>query len=374
MKVVNSGDNIFSIYNDAMRVYEGLPPAVYSVQLSERSGFFLEKEEDFEIKERKIYGEHMKKVEKIMRSFGKFNRNLGVILSGDKGIGKTMFSTVLANECVKSGIPVIVVNKYNNGIASYIDDIQQNVMVLFDEFEKTFSKGNDDDDDEKNNPQVEMLSLFDGLSSGKKLFVVTCNDIYDLSRYIINRPGRFHYHIRFDYPTYDEVKKYLYDNIDEKYRDQIDAVADFSNKTNLSYDCLRSIAFEINSGESFKDAIGDLNIMNIEDEHYDIIVSFDNGLEMKAKNVSIDFFDYDDTDGCPYAYFYGIGGYPECRIDVNCVHAEYDPMRQAYFVNGDNIRVREKSIDRDPEDLLLNGVPTGAIMKRSKSAEYHYAL
>ena len=39
-----------------------------------------------------------------------------------------------------------------------------------------------------------MLSLFDGLDNGKKLFVITCNEVERLNAYLLNRPGRFHYH------------------------------------------------------------------------------------------------------------------------------------------------------------------------------------
>ena len=72
---------------------------------------------------------------------------------------------------------------------------------------------------------------------------------------MINRPGRFHYHFRFDYPTADEIEVYLRDKIDEKYYPEIKEVVNFSYKVKLNYDCLRAIAFELNSGEKFSEAI-----------------------------------------------------------------------------------------------------------------------
>lgn len=91
--------------------------------------------------------------------------------------------------------------------------------------------------------------------------VVTCNELYGLNDYLINRPGRFHYHFRFEYPSDSEIQEYLCDKLDRNYWSQIDAVIAFSRKVDLNYDCLRSIAFELNTGNDFADAIKDLNMM-----------------------------------------------------------------------------------------------------------------
>ena len=52
-------------------------------------------------------------------------------------------------------------------------EIEQEVMILFDEFDKTF--GSIKAADGMADPQTEMLTLFDGLSQGKKMFVITAN-------------------------------------------------------------------------------------------------------------------------------------------------------------------------------------------------------
>ena len=46
----------------------------------------------------KVYGIHPKKADKVFKAFTKFERNLGVILSGDKGIGKSLFARILASD------------------------------------------------------------------------------------------------------------------------------------------------------------------------------------------------------------------------------------------------------------------------------------
>lgn len=290
MHIVESGKR-YRIFNNAITTYDQLPPKTYRVDYDPETRIFsLLEAHDFEIPETKIYGQHLDKVKKVLNSMDKMNRNLGVILSGDKGIGKSLFSKCLGLKARKKGIPVILVNEYHEGIANFLEEIEQTVMILFDEYDKTF-------DEKKHNCQAEMLSLFDGVSAGKKLFVITCNEIQSLSQYLINRPGRFHYHFRFLYPTADEIRDYMEDKLDKQYYDEIENVIAFSVRMNLNYDCLRSIAFELNNGLKFQEAINDLNIIRISQyKNIKIIVEFENQATLSGKINEWQLYDNTITD------------------------------------------------------------------------------
>lgn len=290
MHIVESGKR-YRIFNNAITTYDQLPPKTYRVDYDPETRIFsLLEAHDFEIPETKIYGQHLDKVKKVLNSMDKMNRNLGVILSGDKGIGKSLFSKCLGLKARKKGIPVILVNEYHEGIANFLEEIEQTVMILFDEYDKTF-------DEKKHNCQAEMLSLFDGVSAGKKLFVITCNEIQSLSQYLINRPGRFHYHFRFLYPTADEIRDYMEDKLDKQYYDEIENVIAFSVRMNLNYDCLRSIAFELNNGLKFQEAINDLNIIRISQyKNIKIIVEFENQATLNGKIKEWQLYDNTITD------------------------------------------------------------------------------
>lgn len=290
MHIVESGKR-YRIFNNAITTYDQLPPKIYRVDYDPETRIFsLLEAHDFEIPETKIYGQHLDKVKKVLNSMDKMNRNLGVILSGDKGIGKSLFSKCLGLKARKKGIPVILVNEYHEGIANFLEEIEQTVMILFDEYDKTF-------DEKKHNCQAEMLSLFDGVSAGKKLFVITCNEIQSLSQYLINRPGRFHYHFRFLYPTADEIRDYMEDKLDKQYYDEIENVIAFSVRMNLNYDCLRSIAFELNNGLKFQQAINDLNIIRISQyKNIKIIVEFENQATLSGKIKEWQLYDNTITD------------------------------------------------------------------------------
>lgn len=287
MKVISSGSS-YMLYDDDMKSFDKLPAYTYTIKFAKMTGFFLEKAKDVDVAESKVYGVHNEKVEKVLHTFELMKRNLGVILSGDKGIGKSLFVRMLAVEGQKRGLPVIIVEKFIPGIASYIQKIEQEGIFIFDEFDKTF--GNVTTGENEADAQDSMLSLFDGMASGKKMFVVTCNKLSTLSDYLVNRPGRFHYHFRFEYPTDEEIREYLADKLREKNEKEIEKVVDFSRKTRVNYDCLRAIAFEINLGQNFEEAIGDLNIVNVQKPSYNLVLHFKNAPSMYRDDVQLDLF------------------------------------------------------------------------------------
>ena len=55
-------------------------------------------------------------------------------MSGNKGSGKSLFARELSKKCLEKEIPVIIVNISVPGIASFLASIEQEVMILFDEF------------------------------------------------------------------------------------------------------------------------------------------------------------------------------------------------------------------------------------------------
>lgn len=370
MKTISTG-NTYRIYDDSLKTYDSLPAQVYSVRCSKMAGFFLEKHADIEISEDKIYGVHISKVEKVLSSYDAFRRNLGVILSGDKGIGKSLFAKLLSVKAIEHQLPVIIVDEYIPGIATFIESIEQESMFIFDEFDKTFSEDRGADA----SPQTEMLTLLDGFSHGKKLFVITCNKISGLNDYFINRPGRFHYHFRFEYPSPAEVKEYLEDKLDKKYYNAINSVISFSRKIDLNYDCLRAIAFELNKGESFSSAIKDLNIINLNSEIYDITLYYDNGVTVSRKDIRLDLFgDPNEQISC------WVCNNKENEIGEitfglkNCI---YDEEKMINIIPGEDIHL--SYFDEDDEDTknFIEKVKTAAIScltiskKRSKSIYYN---
>lgn len=368
MKAIKIGTKV-EIYNDTVMTYNALPARAYIVRFDKLTGFYLDEYADIQVAEDKIYGECMKKVQKVLRSYEKFDRNLGVILSGYKGIGKSLFAKILSVRVIKSGIPVIIVDQYIPGIASYIETIDQSVMVLFDEFDKTF--GDVKPSEGEVEPQAALLGLFDGISQGKKLFVITCNDIRKLNDFVINRPGRFHYHFRFEYPSADEIRTYLHDKLGKEHYHEIEPIVTFSRKVDLNYDCLRAIAFEVNNGESFHSAIRDLNIINLSQERYNITIYFQNGSPMYARNRNIDFFTGEEVSIC----FAGDDYNEILIVGFRIEDSEYDVKNSSAVIPADKLKITydedyEEECVRKVKELIIDHLEIQKVREKS----LHYAV
>lgn len=121
MKAISIGSR-YEIHNDSLKAYDALPAKTYTVRFAQMSGFYLEERTDLAVKE-KVYGVHMEKANKVLKSFALFKRSMGVILSGDKGIGKSLFARCLCEQAVAAGHPVIIIDQFVPGIASYIESI-----------------------------------------------------------------------------------------------------------------------------------------------------------------------------------------------------------------------------------------------------------
>lgn len=289
MKILEVDSVNYRIFGDELKIDDKLPAGVYNVCFSKMQGFWLHKHENLTVNE-KLYGNHEEKIDKLMRAYDAFDRSMGVIFSGDKGIGKSIAARMLCEKSVAKGLPVILVDENIPGIANFIDSIQQECVVLFDEFEKNFRKIQNDGD-EIGNEQDALLSLFDGTSSTvKRMYLITCNDLWQLSDFLVNRPGRFHYHIRWKYPNHEEVKEYLADKVDPTYWGEIQNVLAFASRVKLNYDCLRAIAFELNLGQTFQEAIEDLNIKDVEGTRYNLVIELVDGSKYKARDIGCDLF------------------------------------------------------------------------------------
>jgi hypothetical protein len=290
-KSIVSTGTTFRLFDESVQTHESLPVNTYKVQFSPAAGFTLRRIAPLSVGTPQIYGEHARKLDRIMSTYHRIERSLGVLLSGDKGMGKSLLIRMLAERAqTRLGLPVIIVDSDADGLAGFLDSLGE-CLVIFDEFEKVFPADLNSEHDDR---QHQFLGLFDGTSATKRLYVLSVNELDLLSDYFVNRPGRFHYHIRFSYPDADDVLRYLQDEVPNADPGQVKQVVAFSRKVKLNYDHLRAIALELGAGEDFGAIIGDLNIKRVEAIRYMVTTTFADDSRV-VERMSLDLFDGEVT-------------------------------------------------------------------------------
>jgi hypothetical protein len=233
------------ISGNAISILDRLPAAIYELSFNKETGFSLnEVDNRFSIAD-KFYGEVQAITDRVLRTFDITEGNLGVLFSGPKGLGKSMTARNICAEAIRKNLPVILVTEHFENITPFIETISQSVVIVFDEFEKLYPDRRRTDRNDIDG-QESLLNLFDSTLSGKKLFLLTCNDISDLSEYLLNRPGRLFYHFKAHRLSIDEITEYCADNLPSEMGGLIPEICSLGTRiADFSYDMLKAVIFEL---------------------------------------------------------------------------------------------------------------------------------
>lgn len=166
-------------------------------------------------------------IDRVLKNFNSSDKNTtGVLLTGDKGTGKSVTAKILAE---KAKLPIIVINpdleeKY---LEEFFKEFDTPVCILFDEVDKNFNT-------------QKMLTFLDGMhKTAKKLVVMTANDEDSLSHFIKNRCSRIRYYRH--YSMKDDAREYAELICDSKNVDNKEEVVDFI-VNNIKYPSIDNIS------------------------------------------------------------------------------------------------------------------------------------
>ena len=157
-----------------------LPVAVYKFQIDMfEQAYLSEISSNFELPS-KVYDVERSFIDRVKKSWQHTEGNMGLLLNGVKGTGKSITSKIIANEM---GLPVIIVPFKHKSLVSFLNEIQQDVIVFIDEYDKIFDRYDNS-----------LLSVMDGVmkTDNRVMFLLTSNEMY-LDKNMLQRPSRIRY-------------------------------------------------------------------------------------------------------------------------------------------------------------------------------------
>lgn len=206
-------------------------PGVYYIHQESERFSLVYRYDKFLLPER-MYGNVLDIASRIWIDFATANGNRGVMFTGKPGSGKSKTSELLCNIAIEKGLPVIIVVEVTPSVnlIRFLSTLSDCVL-FFDEFKKNMKEYEEN-----------MLTMLTANSSTKRLTIITENEQFSISPYILNRPERVRYHINANKIDYSVLMDYLSDYpVTERFR--ADLLQIYNNK-DLSFDQLQALVSE----------------------------------------------------------------------------------------------------------------------------------
>ncbi len=223
-----------------MSLTQKLVPGIY-IPGADIQGYYLTQYHDKYVFPYKVYGVNKSFIERVSRTFINTTGNLGVLMNGVKGTGKSVTSELICNDFMEQfNMPVILINERMKGLIEFLAAIDQDVVVFVDEYEKVFVN------EEGRANSTEILTLMDGAlkSEHRRLFLFTTNNKY-IDDNLLERPGRIRYvkeFIDLDKATIEEIVDDLLE--DKNFKEE--CITYISKLQKITIDIVKAVITEVN--------------------------------------------------------------------------------------------------------------------------------
>lgn len=181
-KVWMCSGSTYTQVSSGYSVEQSLPVGIYSICLT-MTGYHLDRYADKFVFPYKMYGLQNEFIDHVIKTYHATEGNLGIMLTGTKGTGKTVTAKELAN---KLNLPIIIVKDmgdHNQSMIEFLSGIEGDCILFLDEFEKNFSESDST-----------ILQIMDGVYNSKyrKVFLLTTNAM-TINENMVGRPSRIRY-------------------------------------------------------------------------------------------------------------------------------------------------------------------------------------
>lgn len=252
-----------------------LPRAVYKVQ-EDRFGFYMTRVSDEFTLPDKVYGMERPFIDRVKKSWANTKGNMGILLNGTRGTGKTVTAEILANELE---LPVIIINQQFEGqITDFINELQDDCVIFFDEYDKIFQKYSST-----------LLTVMDGVlrTDIRIMFLLTTNDDH-LNDNMYQRPSRIRYIKTFGNMDPDIVMEIVDDLLIHKHL--VDETVKFISELSIiTMDLVKSIIQEVNIHNESPYVFGDIFNITSNEKMYKLVhIKEDKTEEVIFQHATID--------------------------------------------------------------------------------------
>ncbi len=230
---INTGTVYRRMEGDITNI-DTVPVGIYEIGVN-MSGWFLTKIADKFTFNHKVYNINDDFIDYVEKTYDNTTGNIGILLNGLQGSGKTVDAKCIAN---RLNLPIIIVKSMgedNDSLMSYLSSFNFDCVLFFDEFEKQFAE---------NDPFI--LQIMDGVYNSlfRRVFLLTTNKL-DINENLLSRPSRIRYILEYKNLDKSVVEMYLNDNL--KNIDDKDQLIDYIDTLTIStIDILKSVVEEVN--------------------------------------------------------------------------------------------------------------------------------
>jgi AAA+ ATPase superfamily predicted ATPase len=338
-------------YGEVSSQIDVLPVGIYNIKIQPMTGkiYLCKVDEDFKFNH-KIYGLEKDFIQRVKTTYNSVKDNLGILLNGVKGSGKSVSAKLICNTL---NLPVIVVDGKYDYLPTFISELQQNVVIFIDEYEKIYKENGD------------VLTVMDGIfkTAYKHVFLLTTNDLF-INRNMLQRPGRIRYVKTYEDLT-SEVVEEIIDDMLVNTSHKEDCIQSISNLGIITVDLVKSIIQEVNIHDEAPSKF--IDFFNVKGSHADYTNTIPTDLvlvkegvitkELFAENINLETFK--DLREGNYIYhnqeYFGkiIQKYPNNMLKIGIGYNKVNKKSE----KGDDYTEKVSSLDDYQENItVIDGV------------------
>jgi hypothetical protein len=322
---IKNGNTFNPTDEQNLDIHTKLPAGNFVIKMDPNTrALYFEQVSEFQFPSKR-YGDNPRHATRILETFYARSNGTGVMLTGEKGSGKSLLARTVSMEALQKDTPTIIIDSPWCGDAfnTLIQGIQQPAVILFDEFEKVYTS----------EQQELILTLLDGVFPTQKLFMFTCNDKWRVDRHMRNRPGRIFYMLDFKGLDGEFIQEYCEDNL--KAKEHIPTIRTVCSMfSQFNFDMLKALVEEMNRFDEAPAAA--LAMLNIRPEFDDAKPQHNLMLTINGKVAKITYPRPVVWSGNPL---------------TDHIHVYYNlPVKQVGFTSGSNSLATAHGEDDDDDD------------------------